>query len=261
MNGTRNLTQQNVQNPSHFVNGEMVETRTTTVAQRIISPIQPNFTTPKLKNPSLQQTIIQSTAKPSVAQKYSHIDYQTFLPVTKPTHKQQTLHRNNFAEHNHNYVNGPKTTKAETNTQIFAQSQNIAQPTSNTVHFYDQPRSSQEQNGNYPFFQQNKNNTKNYNTKNQPHHYAQIIFHQMMKNTKNKVINDFTPTKDLVLIVLSNQIFSNHTHEMNKHDNLEITQHHTTKTFNNKIQSTHNHTNQLKCKLKSHFHILYNNTK
>ena len=78
LNGTRNLTQQDVQNPSHFVNGEIVETRTTTEAQRSISPIQPNLTTTKLKNPTLQQIIIQSTVKPSVAQKYSNIDYQRF---------------------------------------------------------------------------------------------------------------------------------------------------------------------------------------
>ena len=88
-----------------------------------------------------------------------------------------------------------------------------------------------------------------------------IFFHQMMKNTISKIINDFTPTKDLVLTILSNQIFLNHTHEMNKYDNLEITQHHTTIIFNNKIQSTHNHTNQLKCKTQSHCHIIYNKTK
>ena len=88
-----------------------------------------------------------------------------------------------------------------------------------------------------------------------------IIFHQMMTNTITKIINDFIPTKDLVLTVLSNQIFLNHTHELNKYDNLEITQHHATIIFNNKIQSTHNHTNQLKCKTKYHCHIIYNNTK
>ena len=53
------------------------------------------------------------------------MDYQTFRTVTKPSYKQQTSHRKNFAEHNYNYVNGPKTTKPKTNTQIFAQSQNI----------------------------------------------------------------------------------------------------------------------------------------
>ena len=47
-----------------------------------------------------------------------------------------------------------------------------------------------------------------------------IIFHQMMKNTITKIINDFTPTKDLVLAALGNQIFVNHTHETNKYDNL-----------------------------------------
>ena len=60
--------------PSYFVNEEIVETITTTEAQRSISPIQPNFTTPKLKNPMLQQTIIQSTVKPSIAEKHSIID-------------------------------------------------------------------------------------------------------------------------------------------------------------------------------------------
>ena len=105
--GTRNLTQQDT---PHFVNEEIVETITTTEAHRSISPVQPNFTTPNLKSPTLQRTVIQSTIKPSVAQNFSQMDYQTFRPVTKPSYKQ---HRNNFAEHNYNYFNGPKTTKAK----------------------------------------------------------------------------------------------------------------------------------------------------
>ena len=59
--GTKNPTQQDIQTPSHFVNEEIVETITTTEAQRSVSPIEPNFSTPKLKNPTLQKTIIQST--------------------------------------------------------------------------------------------------------------------------------------------------------------------------------------------------------
>ena len=69
LNGTRNRTQEDIQTPSQFVSEEMVEIITTTEAQRSISPIQPNFPTPKLKNPTLQQIVIQSTVKPSVAQK------------------------------------------------------------------------------------------------------------------------------------------------------------------------------------------------
>ena len=88
-----------------------------------------------------------------------------------------------------------------------------------------------------------------------------IIFYQMMKSTITKIINDFSPINDLVLTLLSNQIFLNHTHEMNKYDNLVITQHHTTIIFNNKNQSIHNHTNQHKCEAKSHCYIIYNNTK
>ena len=48
-----------------------------------------------------------------------------------------------------------------------------------------------------------------------------IFFHQMMKNILIKIINNFIQAKDLFLTVLINQIFSNHTHEMKKYDNLE----------------------------------------
>ena len=41
------------------------------------------------------------------------------------------------------------------------------------VIFYDQTQSSQEQNGNYQIFQQRKNKTNKYHSKNQPHHYPQ----------------------------------------------------------------------------------------
>ena len=102
LNGTRSLTQQDIQTPSHFVNEEIVEIILTTEAQRRISPFQQNFRTPKLKNPTLPQTIIQSTVKPSVAKKHSHMNYQTFRPVTKPSYKEQISHKNNFAEHNYN---------------------------------------------------------------------------------------------------------------------------------------------------------------
>ena len=82
-NGTRNLTQQDIQTPSHFINEEIIETIVTTT-QQSISPIHPNLTTPKPKNSILPQVTLQSTVKPSVAPKYSHMDYQTFRPMTKP---------------------------------------------------------------------------------------------------------------------------------------------------------------------------------
>ena len=61
----------------------------------------------------------------------------------------------------------------------------------------------------------------------------QIVFHQIMENSIFKIISDFIQDKDLVFTVLTNQIFSNHTHEMNKYDNLEIVQQLTTIIFNN----------------------------
>ena len=107
LNGTRNLTQQDIQTPSHFINEEIVKTTTTT--QQSISPIHPNLTTPKNTNTSLSQVTLLSTVKPSVAPKYSHMDYQTYRPMTVPSKTRRTFTRNTFAEHNYNYAHSSKT--------------------------------------------------------------------------------------------------------------------------------------------------------
>ena len=143
MNGTRNLTQQDIQTPSRFVNEEVVETKVTTT-QQSISPIHPNLTTPKPKNQTLPQVTLQSTVKPSVAPKYSHMDYQTYRPMTKPTHKQRTFTRNNFAEH-------------KRQNRLFLQKSNFPITSTNSVNFHDYPHPSQDHSENYPFFQQNRN--------------------------------------------------------------------------------------------------------
>ena len=83
------------------------------------------------------------------------MDFAMFRRITKPSFKQQTSNRINFAKHNYNYVNGPKTTKPskiKTQNYLHSQRRNIPQTTSNLVNFHDQPRSSQEQSENYPFF-------------------------------------------------------------------------------------------------------------
>ena len=107
LNGTRNLTQQDIQTPSHFINDEIVQT-TATTTQQSISPIHPNLTTPKNTNTSLTQVNLQSTVKPSVAPKYSHMDYQTYRPMTKPSKTRKTFKRNTFAEHNYNHTHQSK---------------------------------------------------------------------------------------------------------------------------------------------------------
>ena len=108
LNGTRNLTQQDIQTPSHFLNEEIVQT-TVTTTQQSISPIRPNLTTPKNTNTSLPQVTLQSTVNSSVAPNYSHMDYQTYRLMTKPSKTQKTFTRNSFAEYNYNYVNQSKT--------------------------------------------------------------------------------------------------------------------------------------------------------
>ena len=164
MNGTRNLTQQDIQTTSDFINEETNETIVTTT-QQSISPIHPNLTTPKPKNPTLPQETLQSTVKPSVAPKCSHMDYQTFRPMTKPTQKQRKFTTNNFAEHNYNYVNTSQTSKpprTNPHNYLFSQRQNFQQPTLNLVIFNDNPRNPKNPRENYPFFQQNKH-SKQYN--------------------------------------------------------------------------------------------------
>ena len=93
LNGTRNLTQQDIQTPSHFINEEIVQT-TATTTQQSISPIHPNLTTPRNTNTSLTQVTLQSTVKPSVALKYSHMDYQTYRPMTIPSKTRKPFTRN-----------------------------------------------------------------------------------------------------------------------------------------------------------------------
>ena len=91
-NGTRNLTQQDIQAPSHFINEKIVHT-TVTTTQQSISPIHPNLTTPKKNDATSPQVLLQSTVKLSVtlAPKYSHMDYRTIRPMTKPSKPRKTF--------------------------------------------------------------------------------------------------------------------------------------------------------------------------
>ena len=157
LNGTRNLTQQDIQTPSHFINEEIVHTTTT---QQSISPIRPNLTTPRNTNPSQTQVTLQSTVKPSVAPKYSHMDYQTYRPMTIPSKTRKTFTRNNFAEHNYNYTHPSKTNyPPRKNFNNYTRSRNWDNPMAqtNSVNFQTNLHPSQDRSENYPFFQQNKN--------------------------------------------------------------------------------------------------------
>ena len=158
LNGTRNLTQQDIQTPSHFTNEEIVQTTTTT--QQSISPIRPNLTTPRNTNTSLAQVTLKSTVKPSVAPKYSQIDYQTYRPMTIPSKTHRTFKRNTFAEHNYNYTHSSKTNyppQKNNNNQIRSQYWDNPMTTTNSVNFQTNSHPPQDCSENYPFFQQNKN--------------------------------------------------------------------------------------------------------
>ena len=158
LNGTRNLTQQDIQTPSHFINEEIVQTTTTT--QQSISPIRPNLTTPRNTNTSLAQVTLQSTVKPSVAPKYSQMDYQTYKPMTIPSKTRRTITRNTFADHNYTYTYSSKTNyppRKNNNNQIRSQYWDNPMATTNSVNFQTNSHPPQDRSENYPFFQQNKN--------------------------------------------------------------------------------------------------------
>ena len=157
LNGTRNLTQQDIQTPSHFINEEIVQTTTTT--QQSISPIRPNLTTPKNTNTSLAQVTLQSTVKPSVAPKYSHMDYQSYRPMTVPSKTRRTFTRNTFAEHNYNYAHSSKTNyppRKNNDNQIRSRYWDNPMTTTNSVNFQTYSHPPQDRSENYPFFQQKK---------------------------------------------------------------------------------------------------------
>ena len=136
LNGTRNLTQQDIQTPSHFINEEIVHT-TVTTTQQSISPIHPNLATPKNRNTTLPQVTSQSTVKPSIAPKYSHMDYQTYRPMTKPSRPRKTFTRSSFAEYNYNYTHSskPNHLHRKNNNHVCSNHWNLPNTSTNSVNF------------------------------------------------------------------------------------------------------------------------------
>ena len=158
LNGTRNLTHQDIQTPSHFINEEIVQTTTTT--QQSISPIRPNLTTPKNTPSSLAHVTLQSTVKPSVTPQYSQMDYQTYRPMTVPSKTRRTCTRNTFAEHNYNYAHSSKTNyppRTNNKNQVRSRYWDNPMTTTNSVNFQTNSHPPQDRSENYPFFQQKKN--------------------------------------------------------------------------------------------------------
>ena len=120
------------------------------------------MTTPRNTNTLLTQVTLQSTVKPSVAPKYSHMDYQTYRPMTIPSKTRKTLTRNTFAEHNYNYPQQPKTNQpprktTQTSYHVCYHYWNFPKTSTNSVNFPDNPQPTQDYSENYPFFQQNRN--------------------------------------------------------------------------------------------------------
>ena len=154
----RNLTQQDIQMPPRVINEVIVHT-TITTTQQSISPIHPNLTTPKNRYTAIPQVTLQSTVKPLVAPKYSHMDYQTYRPMTKPSKPRKTFTRSNFAEHNYNYAHSSRTNNPprKNNNHICSQYWDNPITSTNSVNFQINSHPPHDHSENYPFFQQNRN--------------------------------------------------------------------------------------------------------
>ena len=204
-NGTRNLTQQDIQTPSHFINEEIVQTTTTT--QQSISPIHPNSTTPRNTNTSLAQVTLQSTVKPSVAPKYSHMDYQTYRPMTVPSKTRKSFTGNTFAEHNYNYAHKQRTNQAlrkktQNLNHVCSHYWNPPKTSTNSVNFPDNPRPTQDYTENYPFFQQNKNNqhtpfNTNYLSSDEDDYHQPDIFAPYTKEYRTQRLRQSQPSRNM----------------------------------------------------------------
>ena len=200
LNGARNLTQQDIQTPSHFINEEIVETIVTTHNKIFYQYIQ-NLTMPKPKKPRLPQVTLQSTVKPSVAPKYSHMDYQTYRPMTKPLKTRKTFTKINFADDNYNYVNPSQTThpfRIITQNHLFSQKSIFLNTSANSV---------VSMTTHIPYRIGAKithfSNKREINNK---HPIIQTFYHQMMTN-------------------IINQIFSHHIHKNIVYKNLDNIKH------------------------------------
>ena len=130
--------------------------------------------------------------------------------MTKPTQKQRTFTRNNFAENNYNYVNRPQTSEPpRTNTQnhLFSLRQNFQQPTTNSVNFYNYPRISRDQSKNYPIFQQNKNNKQQNQNKQKTPFYTPNYLSSDDEVFYDQIINNFSKPKTPLLSRKSTRYF------------------------------------------------------
>ena len=259
MNGTRNLTQQDIQTPSHFINEEIVDTIVTTT-QQSISPIHPKLTTSKPKNPTLPKVTLQSTVEPSVAPKYSDMDYQKFRPLTKPTQKQRTFTGSNFAEHSYNYVNTSQTSKPpRTNPQNHLFSH---QPIIKSVSFDDTPRVPKDPSENYPFFQQKKHSKQHIQNKHRAPYYTPNYLSSDDDDFYDPNHQQIFQNQRLHFYHVNQvDIFESYIIENNICDNLNQNTQPKIIIFIHKTQLIQTIINQYKCKMKYHYHINYYNMK
>ena len=138
----------------------------------------------------------------------------------------------------------------------------MQQPPSNSVNLNDLPETSQDRSQNYPFFQQNQNNTNpSCQSRNQPAYDTANYFLSDDKVYYNQNFQLFYPSQRSRSYSIDQPDFLNQKLEVNRHDILEQIEHPEITFFKCKIESKHNLINQLKCVTKNHYRIIYNKMK
>ena len=99
--------------------------------------------------------------------------------------------------------------------------------------------------------------TNKHHIRNQPHYSEDEEYYHPINNDSIKISKTINGTL-INQTLLINQTFSNHMHETNKDDKQDRTQRHIIKTFNHKTLYIHK---KPKCRMKSHYHKIYNNMK
>ena len=179
--------------------------------------------------------------------------------MTIPSKTRRTFTRNNFAEHNYNYTHSSKTNYPPRNNnnhdQIRSRYWNNPMATTNSVNFQANPHPPQDHSENYPFFQQNKKKNKHL-IKRITYPLMMIIYNQIYLHHIPKNIADKECRNHIHII----EIFPPHQIDTQNQQPIQMQNPINTQSFQ-PIQPQNTRINQHKCKMKYHFHIIFNNTK
>ena len=188
--------------------------------------------------------------------------------MTKPSKTRKTFTRNNFAEHNYNYVNQSKTNqppppkKTQNLNHVCSHYWNLPKKLTISVNFQESPHPPQDNGENYPFFQRNRNKQQtpyytNYLSSDNDDYHQPDSFAPYTQEYRTQRPRQSQPSQNKKIYPQNPAICNINNQCVYK---TQMT-HNLFNLYNHKTQKICILTNQLKCKTKYHYHIIYNNMK